>query len=179
MSILFPRKAHAFRSLTDVVYRIPVKVTATLFQSGRCLLFFFLKKVVSWQTSACARSYRRGLQPRSRTRRVTWTLWNAQARLCTFGSKTKGNIGRCSSSSSVWTHKPLLCLLPACTAASNSWAVSVEAQIWSCHWTYRTLFILRIRGAESNGVGADSLNWLPVQESGSGIQETESLQGDH
>lgn len=69
--------------------------------------------------------------------------WNVRACVCTFDSKTKGNIGRCLSSSSVWTHKPLLCLLDM--AASSSWApyVILEAQVWCWRWMYRSLFMLR------------------------------------
>lgn len=82
-----------------------------------------------------------------------------------FGSKAKGNIGRCSSFSLVWTHKPFLCLLAAHTAAKeslqvSSWAPSVikEACTWCCHRMHKTLCMRRKGYIQLNFMGANAFN---------------------
>lgn len=131
MRIFYPQKhwlTCETQSLTDVVHGIPVKITAMLAQNISVHVHILIIKV-----------YSQG-QERAACREL---CWNVRACVCRFGSKTKGNIGRWLSSSSVWTHKPLLCLLD--TAASSSWAPCVipEARVWCWHWMYRSLFMLR------------------------------------
>lgn len=114
----------------------------------RALLAVF--KVLSWKNSHISH-HNLLAKFTAKVKDVRSSVNSVDARRCkcTFSSKTKGNIGWCLSNFLVWTHKPLLCLLAARTAAkeslqASSWAPSLIKEACICrHRAHRTLSMLR------------------------------------
>lgn len=156
-------KVHAdtceIQSLTDVhrviaadfLFAVSVKISCIMVQRGHCLQF-----------SKCFPGKLAHIQPQ---------LINevySQGQGCAFFHELCGctavrvYVWKRSSSFLVWTHKPLLCLLAAHTAAEESLQASSCVVKETCSWCSEKANSIKLYKSQSNYTRANSFNWLPV-----------------
>lgn len=140
MSVLFPW-TYTLTHVKSKAWQMLCRVTAADFQFAvsveiSCMLWPREGTACTFQSASlanspiCNRNLSAKFTAKVKDVRSSVNSVDVRRRVCTFGSKTKGNIGGCSSSFLVWTRKPLLCLLAAQTAARGHCRRAAELQVW-------------------------------------------------